>query len=181
MDAANTLTTPTLTLEKSTFKKWEEVKLIFEKVKIEIMANPELFKLNRDVVSWNLSWNRRKGALGLCRYGPKLIEISAYMLWGGATKEVLDNTIRHEFAHVLTPGHHHDKVWQSVALKLGCDGKRCSTDSTLSVTAPRKYEIKCKDHGNNHFCMTRHNRPGIQKMNMWRCPKCKGKLQIYTR
>ena len=164
-----------------TQQKWEEVKHMFETVKKEVVANPDLFKLNRDINSWQISWNKRKGALGLCRYGPKLIEISAYMIWGGAKKEVLNNTIRHEFAHALTPGHHHDEVWRSVALKLGCDGLRCSADETLSVTAPRRYEIKCKTHGDSHFCMKRHNRPGIQKMNKWCCPKCKGKLQIYMR
>ena len=162
-----------------TKRKWEEVQQLFETTKLEILNNPVLFKLNPDVGSWKLSWNKRKGALGLCRYGPKLIEISVYMLWGGATKEVLNNTIRHEFAHVLTPGHHHDHVWKSVAKQLGCDGERCSTDVTLSVTAPKKYHIKCMQHGDAHFCMKRHNRPGIQKMNRWCCPKCKGKLQIF--
>ncbi len=165
--------------KKTNDTTWEDVKNIFETVKLEIMQNPELCNLNLDIGSWKLSWNKRKGSLGLCRYGPKLIEISAYLLHGNASIKVLENTIRHEFAHVLTRGHNHDHVWKSVAKKLGCDGERCSDDMTLSITAPKKYHIKCMQYGNSHFCMKRHNRPGIQKMNRWCCPKCKGKLQIF--
>ena len=173
------LFTTTTPKSSSTSMKWDELNIIFNKVKNEIISNPELLKLNKDISSWKLSWNRRKGALGLCKYSSKLIEISIYMLWGNASNEVLENTIRHEFAHALTPGHHHDETWKAVAKKIGCDGKRCSSDTTLSVSAPKTYTIKCIDGGDGHFSMKRHNRPGIQKMNKWCCPKCRGKLQIF--
>lgn len=35
------------------------------------------------------------------------------------------DTILHEIAHALTPGHNHDAVWQTKAVEIGCDGKRC--------------------------------------------------------
>ena len=174
-------TVPSVETPKSTIAKWEEIKDIFSTVKSEILSNPDLYKLNPHINSWKLSWNKRKGALGLCKYSEKTIEISAYMIWGNASKEVLNNTIRHEFAHALTPGHHHDKVWKYVAVKLGCDGQRCSSDNTLIKAAPRRYEIKCKQYGESHFSMKRHNRPGIQKMNKWCCPNCKGKLEIFCK
>jgi predicted SprT family Zn-dependent metalloprotease len=52
-----------------------------------------------------------------------------------AEKELRD-TVRHELAHLATPGHGHDRLWERVARSYGDSGDRCHD---LAVAAPRIY------------------------------------------
>lgn len=45
--------------------------------------------------------------------------------------EEMTQTILHEIAHALTPGHKHDYVWQRQARLLGHTGDRCATPSAV--------------------------------------------------
>jgi SNF2 family DNA or RNA helicase len=58
--------------------------------------------------------------LGLCVYKDTCIIINAHHVDIHPTNEVI-NTIRHEVAHALTPGHGHDEVWADKAREIGCD------------------------------------------------------------
>ena len=50
---------------------------------------------------WHFGWNRRKRALGLCRYQERRIELSAYFVRDNEA-EIVRETILHEIAHALT-------------------------------------------------------------------------------
>lgn len=58
--------------------------------------------------------------LGLCSHKDKCIILNAHHIDTHPDIEV-ENTIRHEVAHALTPGHGHDGVWSNKAKELGCD------------------------------------------------------------
>lgn len=84
---------------------------------------------------WSFEWIRSKRTAGRCRYFSKtinyskvytggIISLSNFVTEHHSEAEVLD-TILHEIAHGLTPGHHHDWVWQRKAIEIGSNGKRC--------------------------------------------------------
>lgn len=73
---------------------------------------------------WCFEFNRRKTAYGMCYSRRKIIYLSK-VLTLLVTEEACLNTIIHEIAHALTPGHHHDAVWRAKFLSMGGNGKRC--------------------------------------------------------
>lgn len=73
----------------------------------------------------------KQSFLGLCIYKDKSIIINAHHVDIHPEEEVID-TIKHEIAHALTPGHQHDDVWSSKAIELGCN----STQSCSWLTLP---------------------------------------------
>ena len=77
-----------------------------------------------ELKGWSDSTNMRKRAFGVCDYRNRLIELSAILV-PAMTDEAIQDTIVHEIAHALTPGHNHDYVWKQKCIELGGDGKRC--------------------------------------------------------
>lgn len=67
-----------------------------------------------------------KTALGLCSYKDNCIILSAHHIDTHPDVEVID-TIKHEVAHALTPGHQHDSIWQAKAIELGAQPHPCSS------------------------------------------------------
>ena len=57
--------------------------------------------------------------LGMCVYKDKVIILNAFHTDMHPDMEVID-TIKHEVAHALTPGHDHDFVWADKAREIGC-------------------------------------------------------------
>lgn len=57
--------------------------------------------------------------LGMCSHKDKAIIINAHHVDIHPFEEVVD-TIKHEVAHALTPGHAHDSVWAAKAREIGC-------------------------------------------------------------
>jgi predicted SprT family Zn-dependent metalloprotease len=55
---------------------------------------------------------------------------------------LIKDTILHEIAHALTPGHHHDLVWKRKAIEIGSTGKRLK-DRKNVIIPKRNYTITC--------------------------------------
>src|SRR4051794_40057748 len=73
---------------------------------------------------WSFAFNRRKRAMGLCRYSRKTIELSIYLVDRNGFEEILD-TILHEIAHALVgPCHGHDAVWKAKCREVGAKPQR---------------------------------------------------------
>jgi predicted SprT family Zn-dependent metalloprotease len=79
----------------------------------------EMHRLN----GWAVAFDRAATRAGQCRYKEREISLSAKLmqLW---TMEQITDTILHEIAHALTPGHGHDAVWQRICLEIGGDPSR---------------------------------------------------------
>jgi predicted SprT family Zn-dependent metalloprotease len=81
---------------------------------------------------WRVELDGAKRRAGVCRFGERVIGLSAPLTRLHGEAEVLD-TIRHEIAHALAgPRAGHGEVWQAVATRIGCSTRRC-----LPVDAPR--------------------------------------------
>ena len=114
---------------------------------------------------WKFSYDNAKSRFGSCRHRKKMITLSQHLVCLNDVDRV-KNTILHEIAHALTPGHRHDSVWVAKAIEIGCDGQRCySLDET--VTPQGRYIAICKGcKGEFH----KHRKP--RKMSS--CGKCSG-------
>ena len=73
-----------------------------------------------------LSTDMTRGFFGLCSYKDECIILNAQHIDIHDEKAV-KNTINHEIAHALQPGHSHDLIWKEEAKKQGCyDTEPCS-------------------------------------------------------
>jgi len=74
---------------------------------------------------WSFAFDRSKVRFGKCDYRRKQISLSRYLVELNSEEEVQD-TILHEIAHALLPrGAGHGPAWRSLALSIGCNGRRC--------------------------------------------------------
>lgn len=92
---------------------------------------------------------------GYCSWREKTISLSR-PLTELNNEEQVKNTLLHEIAHALAPRHHHDKVWQGVAVSIGCNGKRCY-DNTVQAP-PKPFKGVCPNCGKE---LARHRRKHI--------------------
>lgn len=119
---------------------------------------------------WMFGFNRRKRAMGLCRYEIKAIELSWDFVQRNPEEEILD-TILHEIAHALVgPEHGHDEVWKAKCIEIGARPERCG-----EADMPEgRWKADCPS------CRTpfhRHRKP--QRLGGWYCRSCgpyRGKL-----
>ena len=84
----------------------------------------KLMSNHKELKNWSVTHNNRKRAFGVCRYNKRQIELSA-LLVPAMTEDAIRDTIIHEIAHALTPGHNHNRVWKMKCIELGGDGQRC--------------------------------------------------------
>jgi hypothetical protein len=68
---------------------------------------------------WHIRLTQATNVLGLCSYKDKTIILSTFHLDTHPDPEIV-NTIRHEIAHALCPGHGHNDVWKFKAIEVGC-------------------------------------------------------------
>jgi len=76
------------------------------------------------ITDYSFRWSRSRRAAGTCKYYSKIIQLSLPLTELADERDVKD-TILHEIAHALCPGHGHDYVWQSKAKEIGANGLRC--------------------------------------------------------
>lgn len=118
------------------------------------LANKMLSK-HSELKYWNASTNNRKRSFGVCNYTKKQIELSSYLI-PVMTNKGIKETIIHEIAHALTPGHNHDKVWKLKCIELGGTGQRCGGSEKymdgekgrkLAQQKMAKYTLTCPECG----------------------------------
>ncbi|KRD08599.1 hypothetical protein ASE48_08525 [Mycobacterium sp. Root265] len=87
------------------------------------------------LVGWTLVFDNAKKRAGQCNYRAKTVSLSRYLM---ATRSADETrmTLTHEVAHALTPGHHHDAVWQRKHRELGGNGHRCFQMEGVDPKAP---------------------------------------------
>jgi predicted SprT family Zn-dependent metalloprotease len=77
------------------------------------------------LTGWRLVFDNAKTRAGVCRSDRKEIGLSRYLM-GLYSPEQVTETVLHEIAHALAgPRHGHDRVWQTVARRIGSSGQRC--------------------------------------------------------
>lgn len=72
---------------------------------------------------WNVGFIDSTRKFGSCNYTDRSITLSRRYVEINDWNRVKD-TILHEIAHALTPGHKHDEVWVKKCLEIGCDGQK---------------------------------------------------------
>jgi len=87
---------------------------------VELM---EEFKLS----DWSFCWLNTKSVYGRCMNDSKLICLSIPYILACTDDLDIEDTIRHEIGHALTPDDKgHGKEWKAMAKKVGYTPKRCS-------------------------------------------------------
>ena len=81
--------------------------------------------------NWTFKFTNKKRSFGTCHYINMEISLS-WELIHGETMEAIEQTILHEIAHALTPGHRHDIIWKAKALSIGVVNPSSRRESTAS-------------------------------------------------
>jgi predicted SprT family Zn-dependent metalloprotease len=103
---------------------------------------------------WAFAWNRRKRALGLCRYREKRIELSTHFVYANEVSHVRE-TILHEIAHALAGQKAaHGPSWKAMCIRVGCKPERC--DKGVAVMPSGRWTAQCAACGKQ---FSRHRRP----------------------
>lgn len=108
---------------------------------------------------WSFGFNRRKRSLGVCKYRTRRIELSVFHL--KSSDEDIRDTILHEIAHALTPGHKHGPAWKLTCIRIGARPERCGQP----MEAPSRYVLRCTTCGNT---IKRHRKT----RKTYACSKC---------
>jgi predicted SprT family Zn-dependent metalloprotease len=91
------------------------------------MAGELMGQHGLSAAGWRFEWFRGRSVAGMCNYGRLAIRLSWFLIMNPKVTVEGDvrNTLLHEIAHALTPGHKHDAEWRAMAQSIGCDGRRC--------------------------------------------------------
>src|SRR5436305_8366046 len=86
--------------------------------------------LARDLLSthgltdWSFRLNRSRLNMGLCKYGPRTVELSVFFVERNSDEAIRD-TLLHEVAHALVgPGHGHGPAWKAMCRRVGAKPER---------------------------------------------------------
>lgn len=110
---------------------------------------------------WKLVWDTRPyRRYGQCRYKEKEIGITPRLVLINSLEES-KNTVLHEIAHALTPGHRHNHVWKEKCLVVGARPEQYYCDKSRGGTvnaAIGKYQLINTTTGKVH--RSYYRRPG---------------------
>lgn len=129
---------------------------------------------------WRFRFDRAVLRVGLCDYSNRVISISSALGLVNDLDSIFE-TILHEIAHALTPGHHHDAVWQAKAREIGGVGSPyfCGAEADLLGRPPvtlveGSIEVHCPNCGliGHRHRWPRPLRPGRFLV----CRKCKARV-----
>jgi predicted SprT family Zn-dependent metalloprotease len=88
------------------------------------------------LTDWSVTYDGAKKRAGICRFGPRVLGLSAPLTTLHSEDEVRD-TVLHEIAHALAgPQHGHDEVWRQIAVRIGSSGARCVSPDSPRVEPP---------------------------------------------
>lgn len=104
-----------------------------------VAAEAERLMERHGLAGWSFQYDDASRRAGACHYQTRVISMAQSYCVEATAAERTD-TILHEIAHALAgPEHHHDDVWKSIALSIGCNGERCHD---VEFTPP-KYIVSC--------------------------------------
>ncbi len=139
-----------------------------EKLALELMQM-------HGVEHWTFAWNRRKRALGLCRYTQRRIELSIHFVRENGEPSIRD-TILHEIAHALAGEKAgHGPKWKALCRTLGCKPERCDKGEAIMPTG--RWRGACPSCAKEYW---RHHRP--KKGARYWCRSCgetRGQVQFF--
>ena len=88
---------------------------------------------------WSFKFDHAKRRFGVCKYnrlGGQIfrgeISLSKHLVLLNDEEKVKD-TILHEIAHALTPGHGHDVVWKRKCIEIGAKPERCYSSKEVNT------------------------------------------------
>lgn len=98
--------------------------------------------------------NRMTQTAGRCKRFYKVIELAGWLLDHNTEGEIMQ-TLLHEIAHALTPGHGHDRVWKAKCVEIGGKGLTYYNQGDRTVVNPNKertrssktYRVECQGCG----------------------------------
>lgn len=122
---------------------------------------------------WTFAFNRRKRALGLCRYGPRRIELSLPFVLNNDELAVRD-TILHEIAHALAGEQvGHGPQWQNICMRIGATPVRCDY---LAIMPAGRWQGMCPSCGKSY---SRHRKPMRNRIYCCRaCGRDRGQIHF---
>lgn len=131
---------------------------------------------------WKFEWSRAKKQAGLCTFRRnrmtgemfnKRIKLSSHIMQQ-MNEEFVRDTILHEIAHALTPGHNHDYVWKAKCREIGAKPERCFKDVVKNNKGQWAYIYA--DTGEFHSWRYRRSHNMFNKT--WRCRRTNRAIKI---
>lgn len=135
----------------------------------EVSTRARQFMNEHGLQDWHFRLNANKRRLGVCKFGPRTIEISAYLLVNKGWSEI-ENTIKHEVAHALAGFEAgHGPAWQAIAIRLGASPERCGASMGVDPT----YFVSC-------VCGRQKNIPRFKRVKRGAISACCGQPFVHT-
>ena len=107
----------------------------------KLMEEAAVLLKKHNLLDWSVELRPHTGfRLGGCHYRLHLIALNTFYVANNSEEMVVD-TLLHQVAHALTPGHQHDVVWKAMAIQLGCRPDRNAM--TGLVLQPGRYKAVC--------------------------------------
>jgi predicted SprT family Zn-dependent metalloprotease len=123
------------------------------------------------LTGWRLSFDNAKTRAGACHSERREITLSRPLIILYSPEQVTA-TVLHEIAHALAgSGHGHDRVWRTIARRIGYSGGRCLPADAPQVDGP--WVGVC---GAGHRT-TAHRRP----VRVRSCPQCSPRFDVSAR